>query len=159
MKIKKAIDEAKQMEKIKQILEEGGHLCSVFTKLQENEKQIEKWQLGFYDKKEDKITAVEVGNSAKIGITDKPLNSNPANLKVDKIKTEAENVLKKSKNIFSNEYSGKYRNILLSLKAEDKKQYWNAVFFTGQLDAISIKIDSKDGKVLEHNKSSLIEMR
>lgn len=158
MNLKEVVEEAKKLDDISKILDNNGYLCSIFTKIDAG-KDIEQWNLGFYSEEQNEITAVEATDSLEIGVSDKPLNQDVTEKDIEKIEHSPEKVLDIAKNELEEVHDGTYKNILMSLKKNDEQQFWDVVFFTPQLAAVSVKIDTESNEVIECDKSNLVQMK
>lgn len=146
MKIKDAIEKAKEKKAIREILDKGGFFCSGFVTLGSGEK-IEKWNLSFYDPETDKITSVTVSeNGVKIGVTDNPLHREVYNPDESKIKVFSQEALEKASKEFRL-YGKPLAKILICFQKKEK-ECWNISFITKVGSIVNVKVDSQTGKVM-----------
>ncbi len=149
MKIDKAVEKAKDLERVSEILDAGGFLCSAYLLL-EKEEQPKKWNLAFYSKKRDEITSVEVEEEeVSIGVTDEPLRENTGKIELGKISIGTEEGIKKAKEVVDKDFNISYRKFLFSVKSEDERQVWRGVFVGKSLSIVTVSIDTETGEVLE----------
>ncbi len=154
MKLDKAVKEAKKLDEVDEILSSGGFLCSAYI-LMEKDKELDEWNLAFYSKDKDEITAVKVKDSkAELGVTDSPLREDTGKIDVDKVKIGAKDALEKIKSTLEEEFSVSYEKILFTLK-KDERQEWRAVFVGKSLSIVSIAVDTETGEVVEKERKSL----
>ncbi|MFP4046062.1 MAG: hypothetical protein ACLFS3_03305, partial [Candidatus Aenigmatarchaeota archaeon] len=155
MKLDDALEEAKKLDEIKEILDGDGFFCSAFTTL-EKDQDIDLWNLGFYSKGKDEITAVEVTeDGAELGVTDEPLRKNTKKVELDKVEVTGQGALDKAREKHEEEFGGRYAKILLALRDEDGYR-WDVVFVGGGTNLIVIKVSAEDGEIISTEKTSLI---
>lgn len=125
----------------------------------------DEWQLGFYDIKKDKITTFVVNRNA---ISIRPEEEvfkkeeskiNEINLK--KVKLSFEAVLSKASEFqqknYPNDKSIKTIAILQSITSYG--DIWNITYITESFNTLNIKIDASNGKIVEHDLSSVLSFR
>ena len=155
MKIKDAIEKAKEKEGIKEILKNGGFFCSGFITLKSDEK-IERWNLSFYNPETGNITSVLVSeNSVETGVTDKPLHKKVYNPDESKIKVDSQEALEKAKREFES-YGKPLVKILISFQKKEK-EFWNISFITKVGSIVNIRIDSQTGETIKKEEINLFQ--
>ncbi len=157
MKLEEAVDRARELEEVGDILEGGGFLCSAYIMLDRDEEGcLDVWNLAFYSKKENEITAVEVSeDGAKLGVTDAPLREDTGEVKYRDLGVDAREGMEMAREVLENDFGVKYRKMLFSLKSEDGKQVWRAVFVGRGLSIITVSIDTETCEVLEKERKSM----
>lgn len=121
------------------------------------------WKIGYYHKKENKITSFNVGEM----ITTEPESEifkkdetevNKIDLK--KIEFDVDKALEIAKKFQEENYKNDVPNktiiILQNLKIG---QIWNITYITLTLKSLNIKLDTEKGEVLEHKSTSLFEFK
>jgi len=119
------------------------------------------WQLGFYDKKKDKITTFVI---AEEGIKIRPEEDifkkeemDVKEVKLDKVKLTFDNAIAKASEFqqknFPKEKSVKTIAILQNIQSFGN--IWNITYVTESFNTLNMKIGASSGKILEHNLSSV----
>ena len=129
------------------------------------EMKSDDWQIGFYDKKKDKITTFIIANGE---ITTRPeeeifkkeekevneINLNKVKLTFDNAIVKADEFQKKN---FPKDRSAKTIAILQNLS--ELGNIWNITYVTETFNTLNMKIDATSGKILEHNFASILSFR
>jgi len=162
MNIKKILGEIK---KSKKYLEwSKGHkeyiLSNVFVMLEDSE-NIGDIQFGFCDHKGEKITSFvfdkEVKDMFEDDIFKKP-ESKVSKIEIEEVKIEIEEALKianqSNEKYYPSEFATKKMLILQNIEGV----IWNTTFITKSFNMINFKIDAKEGKLLKHEKKSLLQL-
>lgn len=123
------------------------------------------WQIGFYDKKNDKITTfVIIGDNIKIRPEEdvfKKEEMEVNKIQVDKVKLTFDNAITKA-NEFQNENFPKDKSMKTIAVLQNISEFgnvWNITFITEAFNTLNMKIDAENGKVIEHNLSSIFSFR
>lgn len=128
-----------------------------------NENQLEDWQLGYYDKKKDKITTFII---KKDDIEIKPEEdvfkkeeTEVRAINLDYAKLNIDDVLKKAKEFQKSRYTNELpmRVILILQNLPGLGNIWNITYVTHTFKTLNMKVSSSSGKVLEHNLTSLVD--
>ena len=155
MKIKDAINKAKEKKEIREILESGGFFCSGFVTLGSGEK-IEKWNLSFYNPETGKITSVTVSeNKVELGVTDNPLHREVYSPDESKIKVFGQEALEKAREEFRL-YGKPLAKILICFQKKGK-ECWNISFITKVGSIVNVKVDSQTGKIMNSEEINLFQ--
>lgn len=123
------------------------------------------WQLGFYDRKKDKITTFVISNE---GIKIRPEEevfkkeeSEVSEIQIDRIKLTFDNAIAKA-----NEFQQKnfpkdksIKTIAILQNIEKLGNVWNITYITEAFNTLNMKINASNGKVLEHGISSVFSFR
>lgn len=123
------------------------------------------WQLGFYDRKKDKITTF-VMKDEDISIRGEEDVFKKDDMKVNKvdiirIKITFENAISKA-NEFQQRNFPKDKSIKTIAILQNIRQLgniWNITYITEAFNTLNMKIDASSGKVLEHSVSSVFSFR
>lgn len=123
------------------------------------------WQLGFYDRKKDKITTFVVSNE---GIKVRPEEevfkkeeTEVSEIQIDKIKVSFDNAIAKA-NDFQQKNFPKDKSIKTIAILQNIGKFgniWNITYITEAFNTLNMKINAFSGKVLEHNISSVFSFR
>ena len=132
------------------------YLTHFFTMIKQNNQTP--WQLGYYDKKTDKVTAFFMEKEIKIsppaevfkkqGIV-KPLDITHVKIELDKALKISEQEQKKYKETIA--------QTIVTLQNLDLGTTWNITYLTHSFNAINFKIDVKNGKILHQGKTTFLE--
>jgi len=132
--------------------------CQINSSLEEKST----WNLGYYDKNNDKITTfIQKVNSFEIKNEDevfKKENDKVEKLNLEQIKitfSEAKEIVKKNLvKLFPNEQTGDGFVILQTINQETT---WNFTFVTKTLKLINIKVNAFKGKISSHQTVELLQ--
>lgn len=127
--------------------------------------QLEDWQLGYYDKKKDKVTTfiikeddIEIRPEEDIFKKEetevKEIDLKEAKLNIGDVLKKAEEFQKKQ---YPKELPAKVILILQNLPGLGN--LWNITYVTQAFNTLNIKISSKTGKVLKHELTPLVDFR
>lgn len=139
---------------------EGTYFSYAFNIPQESDE----WQLGYYDKKKDKITTFIVGNDIKIRPEEdifKKEEMKVNEIQLDKVKLTFDKAITRANEFqqknFPNDKS--IKTIAILQYVEKLCNVWNITYITGSFNTLNMKIDASNGKVLEHDLSSVFDFR
>lgn len=163
MDVKEAIKKLEKSEEFKQWHKgnEDNFLSYAFT--QAKDKEIE-WQLGYYNKKNDKVTTFILGEKITLmpgqevfkRPEDKIIRLNLENVKLAFIEI-IEKVEKFQKEKYPNEIINQKVVILQNLK--DYGDIWNITLISKAFNMINIKVNASNGEILKHNLSSILDLK
>jgi hypothetical protein len=134
---------------------ENYYLVHAFLMIDPKVKQV--WQIGYYNKKNDKIVTFDVGDeifqNPESDVFKKEGVVNPLDLK--KVKVDYNKALKIAEK-FAKEHYPNYKigKKILILQNLDK-EVWNMTFVGISFETLNIKIDAKEGKIFYHNLSKI----
>jgi len=127
------------------------------------ENQTDDWKIGYYHKKDDKISSFIVGEKIDIEPESEVFKKEKTKvneLDLAKVKFDIDKAIEIAKKLqeekYKNEKSQKSIIILQKLKIG---QIWNITYITYNMNTLNIKIDTQTGKILEHKLSSLFEYK
>ena len=123
------------------------------------------WQLGFYNRKRDKITTFIInGDNVNIRLEEdifKKEETKVNEIQLDKVKLTLDNALAKA-----NEFQEKnfpkdksIKTIAILQNMSSLGNIWNITYVTETFNILNMKIDASSGKVLKHNLSSVFSFR
>ena len=123
------------------------------------------WQLGFYDKKKDKITTFVI-NGDTINLRpeeeifkkeDMEVNA----IQLDKVKITFYNAITKATHFQEKNFpkDKSMKTIVILQNLSKLGDIWNITYITEAFNTLNMKIDALNGKVLEHNLSSVFSFR
>ncbi len=125
----------------------------------------EEWQLGFYNKKKDKITTFVV----KAGSIDirpeedifKKEENEVNEIKLDKVKLAFDKAIEAANEFQQKNYpkDKSIKTIAILQNLGQLGDVWNITYVTESFNTLNMKIDASNGKVLEHNIASVFSFR
>ena len=123
------------------------------------------WQLGFYNKKKDKITTfVLTSDNIKLRPEEDVFKKEDADVKevnLTKVAMTFDNAISKAnefqQNFFPKDRSIKTIAILQNI--EGMGNIWNITYVTESFNTLNMKIDASSGKVIEHNLTSILSFK
>ena len=123
------------------------------------------WQLGFYNRKNDKITTFEIlGDNIKIKPEEeifKKEDTKVNQIQLEKVKLTFDNAIEKA-NEFQQKNHPKDKSIKTIAILQNILEFgnvWNITYITEAFNTLNMKIDASSGKILEHNLSSIFSFR
>ncbi|MBI2655050.1 hypothetical protein HYX06_01355 [Candidatus Woesearchaeota archaeon] len=125
----------------------------------------DEWQLGFYDRKNDKITTfVLKGSSVSIRPEEevfKKEETKISGIDIDKIKITFDGAIAKANEFQSKNYpkDKSVKTIAILQNIASYGNVWNITYITESFNTLNMKIDASSGKVLEHNISSVFSFK
>ena len=138
------------------------YLSYAFKILQE---MPDEWQLGFYNKKNDKITTFVMNGSA-ISIRPEEEVFKREETKISEIEMKKVNITFNDAISKANEFQSKnypkdksVKTIVILQNISKYGNIWNITYITESFNTLNMKIDASSGKVLEHNLSSVFSFK
>jgi len=129
------------------------------------EMDLKEWQLGYYDKKRDRITTFVVGeNNIKIRPEEEVFKKDGMEvngIQIDKVKITFDSAIGKA-NEFQQKNFPKDRSvktIVILQNMPNLGNIWNITYITETFNTLNMKIDASSGRVLEHNLASVFSFR
>lgn len=126
------------------------------------EKEISKdWQIGFYDKNEDKITTFSILNGEVVDYRTDEVFKQPGSqmleIELTKVKLSIDEILKLVDEFIKKEYSNEIvnRKIMILQNLPGLGTIWNITLISLTFNSINIKISADTGDIKEHKLSSL----
>ena len=125
----------------------------------------DEWQLGFYSNEKDRITTFVVNGSAiSIRPEEEVFKKEEAKvneINIEKVKLTLETVLSKASEFQSKSYpkDKSVKTIAILQNIASYGNIWNITYVTESFNTLNMKIDASNGKVLEHNLSSVFSFR
>lgn len=129
------------------------------------EMDMDDWQLGFYNKKKDKITTfVMDGNSIKIRPEEeifKKEGMEVNEIQLHKVKLTFDNAVGKADEFQQKNFpkDRSVKTIIILQNMAKLGNIWNITYVTEAFNTLNMKIDASSGKVLEHSLSSVFSFR
>ena len=121
------------------------------------------WKIGYYHKKDDKITSFNIGKKVNIEpeseIFKKP-ETKVEKLDEKKVKLDLADAITIANSLQKEEYAGEDpQKIIAILQTLKMGQVWNITFVTKSFNTLNFKIKSENGRVLDKKLTSLFEFR
>lgn len=123
------------------------------------------WQFGFYDRKKDRITTFVISNE---GIRIRPEEeifkkeeTEVSEIQVDKIKLTFENAIAKASEFQQKNFpkDKSIKTIAILQNIGKFGNVWNITYITEAFNTLNMKINASNGKIMEHNISSVFSFR
>ena len=123
------------------------------------------WQLGFYDRKKDRITTFVINETdVKIRPEEEVFKKEESKInevRLESVKISFDNAAMKAKEFqeknFPKDKSVKTIAILQNLP--ELGNVWNITYVTEAFNTLNMKIDASNGRILEHNLASVFSFR
>ena len=164
MNVKDALKKLKKDNKFKdwQKKNKDFFLTNAFIMIQ-NGDDINKIQIGYFNKKEKKITSFIVDGDNIGQFSDeifKEPDSKVNKIDVNKVKIDVVEALRIANKAQEEYYSAVVCNKkILLLQNQGKGELWNITFITNSLEILHFNIDCNNGELLMHEKRSLLQFR
>ena len=165
MELKEALNKLKNNKEFKQWKKNNANTFFSYAFKILKEERFNGWQLGFYNKSNDKITTFSV-NEVKIEINQeedvfkkpdmavKEINTEKLKLPLKKILEKIEVFKKKN---YPKETGEKIIVILQNL--DSFGNIWNITYITKTFNTLNMKVDAENGKILQHKLSSIFAFK
>ena len=137
-------------------------LTNVFIMIQGSD-EINKIQIGYCNKKGDKITSFIVDKDSIVQFSDKIFKEPTSKVEmidINNVKISVNVALRNANKAQEKYYPAAVstKKILL-LQNQGNREIWNITFVTNSLEILHFNIDCKDGRLLMHEKTSLLQFR
>ena len=125
----------------------------------------DEWQLGFYDKKKDKITTFVVNGSAISMRAEEEIfkreETKISGIEIEKVNITFEGAIGKASEFQSKNYpkDKSVKTIAILQNISSYGNIWNITYITGSFNTLNMKIDASNGRVLEHSLSSVLSFK
>ena len=123
------------------------------------------WQIGFYDKKKDKITTFVIGGSdisirAEEEIFKKE-DMKVNEIQINKVKLTFDTAIEKASQFQQKNFpkDNCIKTIAILQNIHQFGNIWNITYITESFNTLNMKINAENGNVLEHNLSSVFSFR
>jgi len=163
MEFKTALTKLKQSNEFKKWISKNkeAYLTYAFTMIENSGKS--EWQIGYYDKKLDKVTVFTINDNIEINPRQDVFKKPGASVKkinLRDVKFGLDNALKKANDIKKKKYPKELiTKTIAILQNIELGQLWNITIITSSFNTINIKIDAKTGKTIKHELVSLFQFR
>lgn len=140
----------------------GSYLSHFYCQLDTSFKQISPWEIGFYNKKHDKITIFTVNKEIGLKPEEEVFKKQGAVEKLDlgRVKIDSQQALRIFQQTKQEHYSQEILlNGFLILQKFQNKTLWNISFATKSLNILNIKIDAFNKKAISHQLINFIERK
>ncbi len=125
----------------------------------------DEWQLGFYDKKKDKITTFVVNGSAISMRAEEEIfkreETKISGIEIEKVNITFEGAIGKASEFQSKNYpkDKSVKTIAILQNISSYGNIWNITYITESFNTLNMKIDASNGRVLEHSLSSVLSFK
>lgn len=118
------------------------------------------WQIGYYNKKTDKITPFDVGENVVVGEPSDAFKKTETIQELDmkKVKISLAEALKKAEHKQKEEYAKQtpMKIFCVIQNYETYKEVWNITLVTASMNTLNMKINPTNGKIVEDKLTSLM---
>jgi len=161
MELKKALSKLEESFEFKEWREKNkdDYFSYAFYEL-----NIDEWQIGYYNKKEDNITTFIINKGVKImpheEVFKKP-DTKVNEIDLNKVKLTFAKIIDKASKFQKKKYSKEEASkiIVILQNLEGFGNVWNITFVTKAFNTLNMKLSVENGKVLEHKLSSVFDFR
>ena len=119
------------------------------------------WQIGYYDKKKDKITTFFIENDDVRIIPEEEVYKREKKaikeLDLDKVKITEQQALEKATKTLKEKYKETSMKTILILQNIEEGLVWNITFVTNSMKTVNVKVDANNGKIVKDEITSLME--
>ena len=135
----------------------------VFKILQEM--QPDEWQIGFYNKKKDKITTfMLVGDNIKVRPEEEIFKKDSMKvneIELEKVRLTFDEALEAADKFQQKNFpkDKSIKTIAILQNIAKLGNIWNITYITEALNTLNMKIDASNGKIIEHSISSVFSFR
>jgi hypothetical protein len=164
-KVKKAIAELEESKEFKDWKKENGdsYLSYAFNMVKGSD--LEDWQLGFYEKKKDKVTTFIIKKEGIEIVPEQDIfkkeETEVKAIDLSEDKFTIDEILKKAqefqKNTYPKDMPAKVIIILQNLQGFGN--IWNITYVTQAFNTLNMKISTSTARVLEHKVTPLMDFR
>ncbi|RJQ17186.1 hypothetical protein C4573_03985 [Candidatus Woesearchaeota archaeon] len=131
------------------------YLTHIFTMIEEKKEQI--WQIGFYNKKKDKMIVFEVDGKITQGKEEEVFKKEKFVKKLElKEIIPYEKALEIADDLQKTEYPAEMVNRRIVILQNLDETVWNITLISMQFNIVNIKIKASDGTILKHHRESLL---
>jgi len=138
------------------------YLVHIFKMLDDLNEKV--WQVGYYNKKNDKITTFFMDdNDIKIIPEEEVYKKEKKAIKkldIKKVEVSMQDSLKKANELLKKKYKGESSlKTILILQNINEGLVWNITFVTNSFKTLNVKVDANNGKIVKHEITSLMEFK
>ena len=139
------------------------YLVHGFTMLGSFKEDPMNWQIGYYNKKDDKISPIEVDGGISIGQPQDAFKKNESIKKLDlkKIKINAKKALDDNEKARLEKYAKEepMKIFVIIQNIEEFGDVWNITTATNTMNTINTKIDAESGEIKSIKTENFMQMR
>ena len=139
------------------------YLVHGFTMLGSFKEDPMNWQIGYYNKKDDKITPIEVDGGISIGQPQDAFKKNESIKKLDlkKIKINAKKALDDNEKARLEKYAKEepMKIFVIIQNIEEFGDVWNITTATNTMNTINTKIDAESGEIKSIKTENFMQMK
>ncbi len=147
LKLKEALEKARESGKEKEIKEDGYYLNSGITILPVESYEVKGWILTYYNPDDDKVIQIVVSDDIVVKEAEHPMNPTKKELDLKKIKTNVVKMLDKAKTEFL-KFRKPLSQVIITVQETDKGATWKFNFITKTLEIVIIEISALTGEVI-----------
>ena len=120
----------------------------------------DKETIDFYSKKTKRITSFIVSDKIEM-IEDKVFQKSKGDLEeleIEKVKVRREEALKKATRVKEKNAPSEQVTKTIAILQQQKYPVWNITYITSNFNMVNIKIDARNGEIIEEKTHSLLNM-
>lgn len=161
--LKKTVKELQKFKAFKEFKKKNpdAYLASCVTIIEG--KNIGDWQLDYYQPKKHKMTTFIVKDKIELKGEDDIFQKEKKvieELKLDEVKVSLDAVLKLIEDFRKKKYPGDFPDkIIAVLQNIDDRIIWNVTCLTSTLKILNVKLDAREGKVLEDRIENVFSLK
>lgn len=156
----KKLNEFKEFEDYKKENPDA-YFTAGFVMMDENDKG--KWQIDFYSPKKHKITSFVIDKKVQVMPSEQIFQKEVKKIEkldIDKVKVTLNVAFDKINEILQKKFPHEVPSKkIVIIQMLDGKEIWNISYITTTFNLINVKIDAKNGKVLEAKLDTLLDLR
>ncbi|MBS3097217.1 hypothetical protein J4209_00310 [Candidatus Woesearchaeota archaeon] len=165
MELKTALNLLKKNSEFKEWLKENkeSYFSYAFTMVEKEQER--KWQMGYYNKRHDKITTFIVEkNGINVSPEEEVFKKEEAEIKkidLTKVKASLDFALKKVESLQKRKYPNEkpVKLIIILQNIEKFGNIWNITYISQSFNVLNVKINAKNGNIIEHKIASIFEFK
>jgi hypothetical protein len=165
MEFSEALEKAEGSKEFKEWRKKNKEMYLVhgFTMLNSSKEEPMNWQIGYYDKKDDKITPVEVGADVSIGEPQQIFkkDGNVSKLDSGKVRIKLSRALAENEKVRLEKYAKDQpmKIFVVVQNIDDFGDVLNITTATNTMNTINVKIDAENGKVKSVKTENFMQMQ
>lgn len=137
------------------------YLADAFIILDANEQQ--KWQLGYYSEKDDRITVFKLESPIEVSKPEEIMKKGHDKIikvVIGDVKVEMGEALKKSAEFLRKNFpKDTALKTIVILQNIEKSIIWNITHITSAYNAINVRVNAANGKILSHKSIPIFEFQ
>ncbi len=166
MNLENAISKLKSSKEFKEWFSNNkdAYMTYAFIMAEENCENSSRWQIGYYNRDNRKVTAFNVDKNCVSAEKEQDIFNKPdaevKEIDLGSVKIGFSEAIEKADGLREKEYSGQHAMKRIAiLQNIDAGQVWNITFVTSSFKTLNVKVDAGSGEVISHELISLFEFK